>query len=56
MTQSKLPIPPQIIEDLQERGMLDSTLVIWMGEFGRSPQITSGGGSCAITLPAACAR
>jgi hypothetical protein len=33
-----------LIEDLQERGLLDSTLVIWMGEFGRSPQITSGGG------------
>lgn len=33
-----------LIEDLQERGRLDSTLVIWMGEFGRSPQITSGGG------------
>jgi uncharacterized protein (DUF1501 family) len=33
-----------LIEDLHERGLLDSTLVIWMGEFGRSPQITSGGG------------
>jgi hypothetical protein len=33
-----------LIEDLAERGRLDSTLVIWMGEFGRSPQITSGGG------------
>ncbi|MGI8978755.1 MAG: DUF1501 domain-containing protein [Pirellulaceae bacterium] len=33
-----------LIEDLKERGRLDSTLVIWMGEFGRSPQITSGGG------------
>jgi len=33
-----------LIEDLRERGRLDSTLVIWMGEFGRSPQITSGGG------------
>jgi hypothetical protein len=33
-----------LIEDLQERGRLDSTLVIWMGEFGRSPQLTSGGG------------
>ena len=33
-----------LIEDLQKRGRLDSTLVIWMGEFGRSPQITSGGG------------
>jgi hypothetical protein len=33
-----------LLEDLQDRGRLDSTLVIWMGEFGRSPQITSGGG------------
>ncbi len=33
-----------LIEDLKERGRLDSTLIIWMGEFGRSPQITSGGG------------
>jgi hypothetical protein len=33
-----------LIEDLQQRGLLDSTLVIWMGEFGRTPQITSGGG------------
>jgi hypothetical protein len=33
-----------LIEDLQDRGLLDSTLVIWMGEFGRSPQINSGGG------------
>jgi hypothetical protein len=33
-----------LIEDLHERGRLNSTLVIWMGEFGRSPQTTSGGG------------
>lgn len=33
-----------LIEDLRERGRLDSTLILWMGEFGRSPQITSGGG------------
>jgi uncharacterized protein (DUF1501 family) len=33
-----------LIEDLRDRGRLDSTLVIWMGEFGRSPQITTGGG------------
>ena len=33
-----------LLDDLHERGRLDSTLVIWMGEFGRSPQITSGGG------------
>ncbi len=33
-----------LIEDLQQRGRLDSTLVVWMGEFGRSPQTTSDGG------------
>ncbi|MBI2481820.1 MAG: DUF1501 domain-containing protein [Planctomycetia bacterium] len=33
-----------LIEDLRERDRLESTLVIWMGEFGRSPQITSGAG------------
>ena len=33
-----------LIEDLRDRGRLDSTLVVWMGEFGRSPQITTGGG------------
>jgi hypothetical protein len=33
-----------LLNDLRERGLLDSTLVIWMGEFGRSPQISSGGG------------
>lgn len=33
-----------LIEDLRDRGLLDSTLVVWMGEFGRSPQITTGGG------------
>jgi hypothetical protein len=33
-----------LVDDLHQRGLLESTLVIWMGEFGRSPQITSGGG------------
>lgn len=33
-----------LTEDLSDRGRLDSALVIWMGEFGRTPQITSGGG------------
>jgi hypothetical protein len=33
-----------LLDDLDASGRLDSTLVIWMGEFGRSPQITSGGG------------
>ncbi len=29
-----------LLEDLQERNMLDETLVVWVGEFGRKPQIT----------------
>jgi hypothetical protein len=33
-----------LIEDLKDRGLLDSTLVIWMGEFGRTPKINSNGG------------
>jgi arylsulfatase A-like enzyme len=32
-----------LIEDLQQRGLLDTTLVVWMGEFGRTPQCTGGG-------------
>ncbi len=28
-----------LVSDLKERGMLDKTLVIWMGEFGRTPKI-----------------
>jgi uncharacterized protein (DUF1501 family) len=28
-----------LLSDLKERGMLDRTLVIWMGEFGRTPKI-----------------
>ena len=30
--------------DLKRRGMLDSTLVLWMGEFGRTPRINGGQG------------
>lgn len=29
----------QLIADLKQRGMLDKTLVVWMGEFGRTPKI-----------------
>lgn len=32
-----------LIADLQTRGLLDSTLVIWMGEFGRTPNINARG-------------
>ena len=26
-----------LIKDLKQRGLLDSTLIVWMGEFGRTP-------------------
>jgi hypothetical protein len=32
-----------LLADLKERGLLDSTLVIWMGEFGRTPNINQRG-------------
>ena len=33
-----------LLEDLSERGLLDSTLVIWMGDFGRTPRINPEAG------------
>lgn len=33
-----------LLEDLSDRGMLDETLVVWMGEFGRTPKISANGG------------
>jgi hypothetical protein len=33
-----------LLKDLKRRGMLDSTLVIWGGEFGRTPMSESGNG------------
>jgi uncharacterized protein (DUF1501 family) len=33
-----------LIMDLKQRGMLDETLVVWCGEFGRTP-MSQGGGS-----------
>ncbi len=30
---------PTLLLDLEERGLLDTTLVVWMGEFGRTPKI-----------------
>ena len=32
-----------LLEDLEQRGLLDETLVIWGGEFGRTPVIQGGG-------------
>jgi hypothetical protein len=28
-----------LMDDLKEKGLLDSTLIVWMGEFGRTPKI-----------------
>ena len=33
-----------LIDDLKDRGLLDSTLIVWMGEFGRTPKINGGNG------------
>jgi uncharacterized protein (DUF1501 family) len=33
-----------LLRDLDERGLLRDTLVIWMGEFGRTPRLNGNGG------------
>jgi hypothetical protein len=33
-----------LLDDLESRGLLDTTLVVWMGEFGRTPTINQLGG------------
>jgi hypothetical protein len=33
-----------LMEDLKTRGLLDSTLIVWMGEFGRTPRINGNNG------------
>jgi hypothetical protein len=37
------PAMSALVSDLRDRGLLDSTLVIWMGEFGRTPRINARG-------------
>jgi uncharacterized protein (DUF1501 family) len=37
-----------LIKDLKQRGLLDETLVVWLGEFGRSPDNHHRGGGVAI--------
>ena len=34
----------QLLADLKQRGRLDSTLILWMGEFGRTPTVNPRGG------------
>ncbi|MBA4065587.1 MAG: DUF1501 domain-containing protein [Isosphaera sp.] len=33
-----------LLADLKDRGLLDTTLVVWMGEFGRTPKVKADGG------------
>jgi len=35
---------PTLLLDLERRGLLDETLVVWMGEFGRTPKINKDAG------------
>jgi uncharacterized protein (DUF1501 family) len=35
---------PQLLLDLEDRGMLDTTLVCWFTDFGRTPKINSASG------------
>jgi uncharacterized protein (DUF1501 family) len=38
------PAMATLITDLKQRGMLERTVVVWMGEFGRTPRISARGG------------
>ena len=33
-----------LMDDLRCRSLLDSTLIVWMGEFGRTPKINPNAG------------
>src|SRR5262249_2350654 len=33
-----------LMEDLKDKGLLDTTLIVWMGEFGRTPKINGNKG------------
>ena len=37
------PAMSALITDLRDRSLLDSTLVVWMGDFGRTPRINTRG-------------
>jgi hypothetical protein len=43
LSQTLDPAWATLIQDLRDRGLLESTLIVWMGEFGRTPKITNGG-------------
>ncbi|MBI1349150.1 DUF1501 domain-containing protein [bacterium] len=35
---------PQLLTDLEDRGMLSNTLVVWLTDFGRTPKVNSASG------------
>ena len=45
---TKLPVQDQaisaLVTDLKQRGMLDDVVLVWMGEFGRTPRINANVG------------
>jgi uncharacterized protein (DUF1501 family) len=45
---TKLPVIDRgisaLVEDLSQRGLLESTTIIWMGEFSRTPRINGNAG------------
>ena len=48
LKERKLPVLDQgyaaLLKDLHIRGMLENTLVVWMGDFGRTPKVNSSAG------------
>ena len=38
------PAYATLLKDLEDRGLLEQTLVVWMGEFGRTPKLKKDGG------------
>jgi hypothetical protein len=48
LADTKLPMLDKamsaLVEDLSQRGLLEDTVVIWMGEFGRTPRINGDAG------------
>ena len=39
----------QLMLDLKASGLLDETTIVWMGEFGRTPQINENGGARSLS-------
>ncbi len=48
LKEKKLPVLDRaysaLLEDLHNRGLLDSTLVVWFGDFGRTPKVNAQAG------------